>query len=52
VLQYWSRSNERHSWLRDSLLEIELPDAREMRRLEVERIVVNFTDIRGRKQVS
>jgi hypothetical protein len=52
VLQYWSRANEKHSWLRDSRLEIELPDAREMRRLEVERIVVNFPDIRGRKQVS
>jgi len=42
VLQYWSRANEKHSWLHDSRLEIELPDAREMRRLDVERIVVNF----------
>ena len=52
VLQYWSRANEKHSWLRDSRLEIELPDARELRRLEVERIVANFPDIRGRQQIS
>jgi hypothetical protein len=52
VLQYWSRTNEKHSWLRESRLEIELPDAREMRRLEVEITVVNFPDIRGRQQIS
>ena len=49
------RSGGTHAGLaeiRDSLLEIELPDAREMRRLEVERIVVNFPDIRGRQQIS
>jgi hypothetical protein len=52
VLQYWSRANEKRSWFRDSRMEIELPDARELRRLEVENIVVSFADIRGRRQIS
>ena len=52
VLQYWSRENEKHEWRRDSRLEIELPDARELRRREVERIVASFPDIRGRRQIS
>jgi hypothetical protein len=48
VLQYWSRANEKRSWVRNERLEIELPGARELNRLEVQRVIALFPDIRSR----
>ena len=45
VLQYWSRPPV-GNWTRDSRLEIELPDNRELERLGVERMICTFRDLR------
>lgn len=52
VLQYWIRPNGWGEWVRDSQLEIDLPDAKflaeEDKQYEVLRIISLFPDIRGR----
>ena len=46
VLQYWLRSIPMRSWTRDSRLEIELPDNRELERPGAERMICGFRDLR------
>jgi len=45
VLQYWKRPPIK-DWSRDSRLEIELPDKRELDRLHLERMICSFRDLR------